>query len=73
MEGLRCREVEGVPDRRELTDMCHVQPGHGRGPIVGSSLDRVGTSRLGAQRSVTIPLKLKLRMNLCNRLQFKLL
>ena len=32
--------IEEVPDRRELTDMRHVQPGHGRGLFVGSSFQR---------------------------------
>ena len=41
MEGL-CGGlmIEEVPDRRELTDMRHVQPGHGRGLVVGANLQR---------------------------------
>ena len=29
-------DIEEVPDRRERTDMCHVQPGHGRDLVVGN-------------------------------------
>jgi hypothetical protein len=41
VEGLRGGKViEEVPDPRVITNVCHVQPGHGWGLVVESSLQR---------------------------------
>ena len=43
--------IEEVTDRRERTDVRHVQPGHGRGHVVGSILQRRGLVRRGKHDS----------------------